>query len=494
MIAVYGDYDVDGVTATALMVATLRALGGKVTAYIPHRVDDGYGLNNDSLDLLKQQGVSVVLSVDCGVRATGEAEHARAVGLDLLISDHHAVPPQLPSAPIINPKQPGCPYPFKELSGAGIAYKIAEALLTADQRAPINSHSLLDLAALGTVADVVPLRGENRSMVYQGLKLLNNAPRIGIRELILKAGFRLGQVDSAAIGFGLGPRLNAAGRMEHARSAYELLMSDDRAQAERLAGQLDAVNRERQELTKQCVARAREQVVAQQQSSLLAFAADPGYPQGVVGLIAGRLADEFYRPALVIEQGPELSKGSARTIPEFNIIEALDECADLLEKYGGHSAAAGFSVRTARLADLHARLDVIAHRRFDGQVITPTIYADAEVTFKELDRSLLYLLEQMEPFGAGNPSPLFVARRTGVRSHRPIGKEGEHLRLHLVQKGTVREAIAFRQGKPWAGRIPQLVDVAFAFEWNEFNGLKGMQLNIKDIKASDASGAQATGV
>jgi single-stranded-DNA-specific exonuclease len=488
-IAVYGDYDVDGVTATALMVTTLLALGARVRPHIPHRVDEGYGLQSDSLDTLFGQGVRLVLSVDCGVRANAEAAHARAIGLDLLISDHHSVPEQLPDAIVINPLQPGCEYRFKQLSGVGLAYKIAQALLASDRQGPLqgaackmNAESLLDLVALGTVADVVPLRGENRALVHKGLKILNNPSRIGIRELILKANLKLGAIDSSAIGFGLGPRLNASGRMDHARLSYELLMTSDRAEAEGLATRLDAINRERQERTKICVAHARAKIVSEPDGAPIIFAADATYPQGIVGLVASRLAEEFYRPALVMERGTETSKGSARTIPEFNIVEALDECRDILLRHGGHRAAAGFELKTARLPEFREQLTGIAQRQFAGQTLAPALKIDAEVSFVQLDRPLLFLLERMQPFGADNPSPLFVARDVNTRSPRAMGKDGDHLRFMLEQNRVLRGGVAFRQGKQWAGKLPPAVDIAFAFEWNEFNGERAMQLNVKDIR------------
>lgn len=485
-IAVYGDYDVDGVTATALLVTALKALNANVVPYIPHRVDDGYGLNNESLTQLHDQGIKLVVSVDCGVRANSEADYARTIGLDLIVTDHHAVPDDLPRATIINPKQPGCDYPFKDLCGAGIAYKLAQALALADQRAPLGARptflppaELLDLVALGTVADIVPLRGENRHMVRRGLRALNNPQRVGIRELIMKAGYRLGQVDSSAIGFGLGPRLNAAGRLEHAKLAYELLMSGDRVFAENLATRLDTVNRERQELTKSCFQHAREHADT---DGPVIVAADPSYPQGVVGLIAGRLAEEFYRPALVIEQKDGLSKGSARSIPEFNLIGALDEIKDVFLKHGGHHAAAGFTLRTEDIPALRAQLSAVAARQFGDQMPQPTQRIDAALTFNELDKPLLFLLDQMQPFGAENPSPVFAALNVTVVGHRALGKDGDHLRLAMRQGKTVREGIAFRMGKLWAGKLPAQIDVAFAFEWNEYNGAKSMQMNIKDIR------------
>jgi single-stranded-DNA-specific exonuclease len=493
-IAVYGDYDVDGVSATALLMTTLQACGAQVMAYIPHRVDDGYGLNNDSLQQLQaKDGVQLVISVDCGVRAIAEADYARAIGLELIITDHHTPHDHLPNAIVINPKQTGCPYPFKELAGVGIAYKLAQALLLAESKAPslaaplkLTADELLDFVALGTVADIVPLRGENRYLARRGLQVLNEAKRVGLKELVMKAGLKLGKVDAAGIGFGLGPRLNAAGRLDHAKLSYDLLATQDKVYAENLATKLDEINRARQDKTKECAAHARDRILATQPDAPIIFAADPTYPQGVVGLIAGRLVEEFYRPALAIEQGAELSKGSARTIPEFNLIEALDQCADILLKYGGHKAAAGFTLQTARLAELREKLCALADEQFAGQRLTPSLRADAEVSFSELDQPLLFLLAQMEPYGAENPSPVFVARNVTVRSHRAIGKEGDHLRLSFVQNKAVREAVAFRMGKLWAGKLPPLIDLAFTFEWNEYNGLRAMQLNVKDIKVANS--------
>ncbi|MBI3733762.1 MAG: single-stranded-DNA-specific exonuclease RecJ, partial [Chloroflexi bacterium] len=416
-IAVYGDYDADGISATALLVTVLRSLGARVMGYIPHRVDEGYGLNNDSLRVLKAQGIQLVITVDCGVRAAAEAAYARSIGLELIVTDHHAVPPTLPDAIVINPRQPGCPYPFKDLCGVGLAYKLACALLTTPDVAPSvemskrpPAESLLDLVALGTVADIVPLRGENRALVRQGLALLNKPQRVGVQALLAQARIKPGHVQSGTIAFALGPRLNAAGRMDHAKLSFDLLMSTDRPAAEALAVKLDEVNRERQEATRTCVEQARATILVSQKDAPVIVVADEGYPQGIVGLVAGRLIDEFYRPALVVERGPETSKGSARSIPEFNIIEALDQCADLFVKHGGHKAAAGFTLNTSRLSDLQSRLTDIARQQFDGQPPEPSIHADAVVSFRELDRPLLFLLEQLEPCGAENPPSRFVSR------------------------------------------------------------------------------------
>ncbi|MBI4769700.1 MAG: single-stranded-DNA-specific exonuclease RecJ, partial [Chloroflexi bacterium] len=311
-IVVYGDYDTDGVTATALLVQTLGALGGVVEPYIPNRFDEGYGLNTEALGTLAEGGPGLVGTVDCGT--------------------------------LINPRQPGDEYPYKELAGVGLAYKLAQALVSA-RGADFPTDSLLDLVALGTVADLAPLTGENRALVRAGLALLNRPERPGVRSLLGVSRVAPGQVSATTVGFSLGPRLNAAGRLDSALAAYELLTTRDAARLAPLAAQLEAQNRERQELTRSMHQQARELALDGQGEPLLLFAAHETFNRGVVGLAASRLVDEFYRPALVAERGPQETRGSARSIPEFHITAALDECTDLLERHGGHAAAAGFTVR-----------------------------------------------------------------------------------------------------------------------------------------------------
>ncbi|HET7377928.1 MAG TPA: single-stranded-DNA-specific exonuclease RecJ, partial [Anaerolineae bacterium] len=342
-IAVYGDYDVDGVTATALLVQTLLSLGADVRPYIPHRVDEGYGLNTEALQSLKNDGVKLVITVDCGVRSIPEVDFAKSIGLDLIVSDHHMPADQLPAASVvINPKQPDCPYPFKELSGVGLAFKIAQALLAVNamndpHKAAVTGDDLLDLVALGTVADLAPLLGENRSLVAHGLDRLRHTIRPGLRALITVG--KVKSIDTLAIGFILGPRLNAAGRLDHALKSYQLLLTNDPVEADRIALDLDLQNRERQFLTKELTNKARAMALADRRDGPLIFVADPEFKAGIVGLVAGRLAEEFYRPAIIVERGENESRGSCRSIPEFHITRALDECAELFVHHGGHAAA-----------------------------------------------------------------------------------------------------------------------------------------------------------
>ena len=488
-IAIYGDFDVDGITATALLVQTLRALGGDASHYIPHRVDEGYGLNKQALTQLARAGARVVVTVDCGVRSVDEVDYANRLGLDVILTDHHSVGPELPEAvAVIDPKQADDRYPFVELAAVGVAYRLAQALLRSHRQIPVTSQEvrleekdLLDLVALGTVADLVPLRGENRALVHLGLARANAMERPGIEALCRVARLQSGQVNSTAIGYALGPRLNAAGRLGCADTAYDLLMTQYPAEAERLAGQLDRLNRERQRLTRELQDRARAVALSEIRDFPLIFVADSEFPVGVVGLVAGRLAEEFYRPAVVVQVGDEVSRGSARSIAEFHITEALDECEELMIRHGGHAGAAGFTVANKNLDELVARLRRIAADQLADVELTPVLAVDAEVELAQISWELQQELAGLEPYGYENPEPLFLSRDVRVQDHRAVGAEGRHLKLVLVNNGIIWDGIAFRQGE-WAGKLPNRVDIVYRIEVNEWNGRKRLQLNVRDIR------------
>ena len=489
-IAVYGDYDVDGVTATALMVQTLAAFGAHVKPYIPHRAEEGYGLNVEALQHFKDDGVRLVITVDCGVRSLSEVAFAKSIGLDLIVSDHHMPLEELPDAyALINPKQPDCPYPFKEFAGVGLAFKIAQALLLVntrldDVKVTLTEDELLDLVALGTVADLAPLLGENRTLVARGLQQLRQTRRLGVRALIQVSGVKA--IETGTIGFALGPRLNAAGRLDHALNAYDLLMTQDKAEAERIAVELDLRNRERQTLTRDLFEKAREMVLAQPDRAALLFAADPAFNSGVVGLVASRLTEDFYRPSVVIEQGPAESRGSCRSIPEFHITQALDECRELFIRHGGHAAAAGFTIETAKLDALSQRLSAIAERELGGQELLPTLSIDAVLHLHKLKSDLFHALRQLEPHGYANPTPLFASRGVSIVEMRTVGMDGAHLKLKVGDGGTVFDAIGFKFGC-MAERLSRgdKLDIAYTFEENDWNGERKYQLNLKDIKYAD---------
>ena len=485
-IAVYGDYDVDGVTATALLTQVLRRYGADVVSYIPNRFEEGYGLNTEALDHLAEQGVRVVITVDCGIRSPREAEYADRKGIDLMISDHHHPGEELPDAfTVICQKQQDDEYPEKDLSGVGLAYKIAQGLHKKRPEAGVSADEWLDLVALGTVADVVPLRGENRKLVRRGLQLMRSQlmqGRPGLYSLASVAGLKIGRLTAGDIAFGLGPRLNASGRLDTAMASLNLLMADSLAEAGLLSQNLDNQNRERQEKTR----KIQEESIRLAQdagSEDILFAFDPNFSSGVVGLAASRLVESFYRPAVVGEKGPDVTRASCRSIPEFHITRALDECKDLLERHGGHALAAGFTVKNENLPALVERLRGIAARDLGTLELRPSLRADMEIPLAELHPTFLKYLDHLQPTGQDNAEAVFVSRNLRVTGHRAIGKEGAHLRLTVTDGRITYDAIAFRHGHR-AGNMPTNIDVMYAFEQNEYNGRVSLQLNVKDLKAA----------
>jgi single-stranded-DNA-specific exonuclease len=484
-IVIYGDYDVDGVTATALLIQTLRALGCDARGYIPNRFDEGYGINNEALKTLFDEGVRLIISVDCGIRSPGEAAYARELGLDLIITDHHQPADELPLAfAIINPRQPGDQYPDKELAGVGVAYKLAEALIESLE-SDFDTSQLLDLVALGTVADLAPLTGENRALVRQGLKCIQATKRQGLFSLANVAELNITATSATNIGFVLGPRLNAAGRLESALAAFELLTTQDVLRAGQLALQLDQNNRDRQTLTRQIQEQAEAMVLAEDPEADLLFAVHPDFNTGVVGLAASRLVDTYYRPAVVGQLNEETTRCSCRSIPEFHITKALDQCADLLVRHGGHAAAAGFTVTNENLPQLKDRLKSIAKRELEGKELRQTLTADGVIPLADLKPELLDYLKAFQPTGYGNPDAVFVSRGVKVKTSRTVGAEGRHLKLTVSDGRILFDTIGFRLGHLQPD-LPaeKKVDVMYTFEMNEFNGRTNLQLNLKDIKPS----------
>jgi single-stranded-DNA-specific exonuclease len=507
-LAVYGDYDCDGVTACALLMTTLQALGAKAQPYIPDRFEEGYGLNSGALDKLKALGVSLVITVDCGVRAVKEAAHAKQIGLDLIVTDHHELEDNtLPDAfAVINPKRFDCRYGFKYLAGVGVAFRLAQCLLRTHrdctgQSVALKERELLDLVAIGTVADIVSLTGENRSLVRAGIEQMNDSPRMGVKALLQAA--RIMQVDAGRIGFGLGPRLNAAGRLEHALAAYELLMTNDRAKADDLAQHLNLQNEQRQSVTAQMAAAAEGlaigNLLAPSLPSLL-FAASEEYNSGVIGLAAARLVEKHYRPSVVVSISNGEARGSCRSVHGFDITEALDECRELLLKHGGHAAAAGFTARTECLGELQARLSAIASMAQPTDGWKRALKIDGEVRLSAINWKAVRELEQLEPHGMGNPRPVFVARGVRVLGAQRMGKAeakqgAPHLKLKLKDNGdrasAVWDAVMWRAGE----RIKELnpgdvIDVAFQVEATSWNGEQRLQLDVRDFCVLNADGSR----
>lgn len=490
-IIVYGDFDADGVTSTVLLTEALRGLGidrQQAQPYIPDRIDEGYGLNEDALTYLKEEkNAGLVISVDCGIRSIREVEHANQLGLDMIISDHHSLGSRMPPAlAVINPKRTDSSYPEEMLAGVGIAYKIAQALRQSfPEQAQFDETNLLDLVALGTVADLAPLQGENRKLVMDGLKVLNTCQRPGLDALARVSGLKPGSMSAESIAFALGPRINAAGRLSHAYDAAKLLALNNFLMAHEQAKKLNALNRERQRITTQLTKEAEERI---DPDAPLIFAADPAFLPGIVGLVASRLTEKYYRPSIIVEQGEAESRGSCRSIPEFHITDALDQVQDLLVRHGGHAQAAGFTIYNENLPEFERRITEIAAAELADKELSPTLVIDAEVNLIDVDWALQNVLEDLEPTGEANDRPVFMSRDVSVYNHRAVGQDGAHLQLEVGDgDGRIKlRCIAFRQGA-WAGGLPDKIDLAYMLGVNEWNGRRTLQLLVKDIRATQPS-------
>ncbi len=480
-IAVYGDYDVDGITATCLLTEFLSGEGGAVLPYIPGRLEEGYGLNREAIASLARQGVTLIVTVDCGITAVDEVAFASQLGVDVVITDHHTCKGILPDAvAVVDPHQPGCPYPFKGLAGVGVALKLAMAAAGSERACKVWESSC-DLAAIGTVADVMPMTGENRRIVSAGLARLNPSRRLGLARLISLSGQGDRPISSVSVGYTLAPRINASGRMGRAEAALELLMTGDPERAEELAQELCALNRERQtvegEIFQQCVQRLGE--APQAEALVLAGRA---WHQGVVGIVASRLAEKYARPCFMICLDQGMGKGSCRSWGGINLFELLEECAPLLESFGGHALAAGFTVREERIPALAQALAQAVAERAQGTELPSVLEADGVVPPELLTVEEVSALDRLEPCGVGNPRPVLVLSGVQIHSMAQVGR-GRHLKLKLESRGILLDAIWFSADGGELGLSPGCrVDAAFYPQINEFRGCRSVQLQIIDLR------------
>lgn len=509
-ILVYGDYDADGVTSSALIIKTLKFLGAKeVSVYIPDRAKEGYGLNTEAIGQISKKGIRLIITVDCGIASGKEINLAAKLGIDAIVTDHHWVPEKLPkSIANINPKQKNDKYPYKNLAGVGVAFKLAQGLLARstgnknkNSEEPKDKLSfekwLLDLVAIGTVADSVPLLGENRTLLNYGLIVLNKTKNVGLVELIKKINSakispgRDGQkitIDSDTIGYQIAPRINAAGRMDHANTSFELLNTNSAKEAQGLALSLEALNSQRQGLTEKIIRQIRERIGTCPKEKII-FEGDGAWPIGILGLVAGKLTDEYSRPVFIYNKGENFSGGSCRSIPSFNIIEALSCCKAMLLEFGGHKGAAGFKTENQNLEKLKKEILKIAEKEIKSEKLVPSVEIDAEIEARNINWEFFEQTSRLAPYGEENPEPIFLLRNMSVNEIRTVGNGEKHLKLKLLtsaapkEKPQIFQAIGFNFGQ-WSNSLKaeSLIDIAFTLTANRWNGNCNLEFKIVDLK------------
>ncbi|PIT93889.1 single-stranded-DNA-specific exonuclease RecJ [Candidatus Falkowbacteria bacterium CG10_big_fil_rev_8_21_14_0_10_43_11] len=569
-ITVYGDYDADGVTATAVMFRILNFLidknknTAKIDIYIPHRETEGYGMNREAVQEIADNGTKLIITVDTGIRSVKEIALAREKGVDVILTDHHEPGEQIPDCLIINPKVKNSAYPFRDLAGVGVAFKLTQALLQSyrekekisGKEKEVFEKWLLDLVAIGTVADLVPLIDENRILVNYGLVVLNKTKSVGIQKLITAAQSAVDkngnkkEIDAWQIGYQLAPRLNAAGRLGRANTAYELLITQDEQEAADIAKELNKTNKKRQDITQEIFAQADSALAAGEANGPIVFAVWPGlfdhketpsfeegawgggnnfdsnqaqlteetknkantnlnalWPAGVMGLVAGKLTEKYYRPSLAItEKDAGAGKkvvGSARSIPEFNVTAALEECAKFLKNFGGHKQAAGFTVNEGRLDAFLAQIKKIAEEKLSGLELAPTLDIDLEINFQNISEELYNALQKLRPFGVGNPQPKFLSKNLLVVNVINMGADGQHIKLKVKSEkyappvlpellrgdsndlgSKVMDAVAFGVIEEWKQiKVGDKIDLVYYIDMNEWNGRREVQLKIIDLKS-----------
>lgn len=493
-IRVYGDYDVDGITSICVLVDVLRSFGAEIDYYIPDRVDEGYGMNAEAVKSIAREGVTLLVTVDCGITAFSEVELARSLGVDVIITDHHEPHGGLPSAvAVINPKRDDEKSSFRDLAGVGVAYKLACALLMTAKGAQDVFHQpdhLLDLVALGTIADVSPLTGENRIYAKQGLSKMNRTDNLGLKSLIEVCGLSDRRITAGTVGFVIAPRLNAAGRLCDASLCVELLLTDSPRKAMDIAKFLDGVNTERQDLERRIFEEASSMVETcdgQAVDSVLVLAKEGWHP-GVIGIVASRLVEEFNRPAILVSLDGDEGRGSGRSIPEFDLYEALSECSQSLLRFGGHKYAAGILVSRHAIDEFRQEINEVGRSVLCEDDFLLKIILDQELTLDEIDLEVAKGIAMLAPFGVANPTPLFLSTGVELLEYRGVGEDGRHLKLRLSQGGRVHDGIGFGLGhltsELYLRRIED-IDLIYTIEVNEWNGTIKPQLNVKGLRVTE---------
>lgn len=491
-IRIYGDYDVDGITSTCVLLNVLKSLGADVDYYIPDRLGEGYGLNLEAIEKAAASGTSLLITVDCGITAVDEVELARERGMDVVITDHHEPADVLPRAyALVNPKRVDSSYPFRDLAGVGVAYKLASALLRARAGtldAPALPDEILELVALGTIADVAPLTGENRIFAKHGLARLNATSNPGLRALIDVSGLAGREIGVGAVGFSLGPRMNAAGRLGDATLCVDLLTTSSPERAAEIASVLDRANQERQSLEQAILEKAASMVkmtaTGEAEDAVLVLAGE-GWHAGVIGIVASRLVERFWRPVILISMNGDEGRGSGRSIDAFDLYGGLVQCADLLKEFGGHRHAAGLAISRDAVDALRERLNHVGRSMLAPEDLVRKVTCDLEVRFGEIDLAVAEGLAMLAPFGAGNPVPTFISRGVRLVEYRGVGVEARHLKMKLAQDGVMLDAIGFGLGDMAPvlfTRGAREVDIVYTIEVNQWNGTRQAQLSIKELR------------
>ena len=488
-ILVYGDYDVDGTTAVALMYSFLKDQYSNVEYYIPDRYKEGYGVSIQGLDFAYQNNCKVVITLDCGIKAVEKVKYARTKGLDVIICDHHYPGDEIPKAlAVLDPKQPSCSYPYKELSGCGVGFKLIQAYSRVHGIPFSKISHYLDLVAVSIASDIVPLTGENRVMAYFGLKRLNESPRTGLKEIIRESEVTKALTIEDVV-FKIGPRINAAGRMETGSNAGDLLVSSDTKLAIGISKEINNFNLERRSVDRIITTEAMRMIAEDQRTvnSRTTVLYNPIWKKGVIGIVASRLIETYYRPTVILTESNGFATGSARSVQGYDLYQAIEACSDLLESFGGHMFAAGLTLKKENIRPFMDRFEQYVNSTITEEQLVPRIFIDAELSFSEINEEFFKTMSQFQPFGPENMSPVFVSRNVfDTGSGRMVGSSGEHLKLDLCQESTGQKsfsAIAFSQANHFEyikGGNP--FDICYSLEMNEFRGNRNLQLNVRDIK------------
>lgn len=482
-ILIYGDYDVDGITSTTVLKKYLMDRGIAVDTYIPNRLHEGYGLNKNAIDTIKERNIDLIITVDCGISAIEEVNYAINLGMDVIVTDHHEVGEKLPNAlAVIDAKRKDNTYPFRSLAGVGVVFKLIQALSIKLEIKPEEYLKYLDLVCVGTISDIVPLEGENRTIAKLGLMLIKVTRNLGLRELIKSSGYK--EIDSNTISFGVAPRINACGRMGHEEEALKLFLAEDLESATKITKELNEYNTLRQSTEKAIYEDAVQQIeknhLDENNSIVLG---GKGWHHGVIGIVSSKVTDKYYKPSILLSFEDDIAKGSGRSVPGFDLYEGLTKCEDLLEKYGGHSMAVGLTLKKENLEKFKERFEQIAKEKNIKELV-PIIYIDDELKLKDINMDLVKSLSILEPFGEANKVPLFLIKNLKIDSIRALS-EGRHLKLTLRDENFVINAIGFELGYlAEEYRIGDRIDVVGTLEINSFNGFSSIQINMKDIRKS----------